>query len=55
MFPAILLIILFAVIWHEEPANPAVIERRSAEKSAHHKTGVITNAPSSPPVETKRT
>jgi hypothetical protein len=28
----ILSIIFFALVWHEEPAHPAVIERRASQK-----------------------
>jgi len=30
--PLILLTMLFALLWHDEPARPAVIERRKNQK-----------------------
>jgi hypothetical protein len=33
MVPVILAIMFFALVWHDEPVHPAVIERRANQKN----------------------
>jgi len=34
--PLILLTMLFALLWHDEPARPVIIERRAKQKQSRY-------------------
>ena len=36
MTASILLILLFATVWHDEPARPLVVHRRADQKQSPH-------------------